>query len=396
MYIFKRGNKYHYQFQLNGKRYKKSTPFTNRRDAYEFAYREWDKIVRAKHDPAAPTLKEFQAEFLEHVKSMGCTPATLRSYTHTFAVLLEYAPIANARISDISEVTLAAFKQSVLECSQVSKATINRHLSVLRSVLHYAHRQRLITFVPHFDQFKREHRQPYIFSDADYRKWLECSREPLKSMSVLAMGTGMRVGEMLALQKDSVHLLDESDEAGFFGDVEVRTGRKAICRRRTLRLSRELRDTLQTLVSGSECQHVFTSPKDPTKPLAASVLTRQIADARTKGGFAKEASLHALRATFIRKLVEITDLHTAARIAGHRYIGTTVRFISERLDQEVARKVLGCADIQPTRRFYVRSEAATKPQGTLGRLWSTVRDWATKHFVRLMKEGIGENAVEVS
>lgn len=380
MKVYKRGETFCYEFELNGKQYKKGTRLRDRRRAEARAASEMAKLAKEV------TLREFQAGFLEHLKARGYTATTLRSYQQSLAALLKYPRLADAPISDISEGTLAEFKHSTLARDQVSKATINRYLSVLRIVLNHAHKQRLITFVPHFDRFKRESREPYIFSDADYRKWLDCSREPLKSMSVLARGTGMRVGEMLALQKNSVHLLDDPDETGAFGHVEVGTGLKPVSyHRRIVPLSRELRDMLRALISRSEGPQVFTSPTNPAKPLAAGLLTRQVADARTKGGFAKGVCLHALRATFISKMLEVADPHIVARIVGYS-IPTTIRFMNFHWDRHSTAKLLGCTDNRIAHSFVGEPKPASQFQQAIRKLWANLRLWVTQKFVPMKKK----------
>src|SRR5579862_1164859 len=152
----------------------------------------------------ATTLKQFKMQFLEYARSRQCTVNTLRSYEHSIDKLLEYAPIANASLSDISPSVIAEFTRYALFQKQVSRATANRYLSILGIALRCAWKLGLVPFVPHVERLKYRSRERYVFSEADYRKWLDCSREPLKSMSALAMHTGMRPSEMLALRKDHV------------------------------------------------------------------------------------------------------------------------------------------------------------------------------------------------
>jgi hypothetical protein len=43
------------------------------------------------------------------------------------------------------------------------------------------------------------------------------------------------------------------DNNGFFGEIQVRRGLKRTCRRRTLKINREMRDVLQALMAKSTC-----------------------------------------------------------------------------------------------------------------------------------------------
>lgn len=326
----------------------------------------------------ATTLKQFKVEFLEYVKGNGCTDASVRSYEHTIRKLLEYPPIADAPLNDISPRTIAKFTEYALVHRQVSKATLNRYLSVLRSVLRYSHKLGLIAFEPNIRMLNCKPRQPHLFTEDECLKWLDCCSEPLRSISLLAMQTGMRVGEILALQKDNVVLFDQANDTGAFGSIEVEAGLKAPHRRRTVPLSRELRDSLRVLTSRSECRHVFTCLNDPSKPLPASSVSRQVVHTRSKGGFPQRAGLHTFRSTFISKMLEVSPPHVVARIVGYS-IPTTLRFMHFDWDRNSVAKVLGCTDIR-TAHIVREAKPATQFQQPIRKLWASVRAWITQKF----------------
>jgi integrase len=167
----------------------------------------------------------------------------------------------------------------------------------------------------------------YVFFPEDYEHWLNSSPEPLKSASILARNCGICRGEMLALQKDCVALLEIPDKDGFFGEIEVRRGLKRGCRRRTLKVNRPMRDVLQALTAKSACAHVFTMPDHAEHPLSNARLGHQVRRMKAKGGFHKEAGLHTLRHTLLTEMAELTDIFTLQKIAGHNQIKTTARYV---------------------------------------------------------------------
>lgn len=329
------------------------------------------------------TLKQIKVQFLEYAKSHGCTDSTLQSYERSIARLLEYDPIADATLSGISPPIVAAFTQNAVVHKQVSRGTLNRYLSVLRMVLRYAHKSGLIAAEPDIRSLKCQQRQPYFFTEDECRKWLDCCTEPLRSVSMLAIQTGMRVSEILALEKDSVSLFDQPDDTGAYGKIEIRAAaRKARYCRRTLPVNRELRDTLRTLISDSQCQHVFTSPNNPTKPLPSRSVSRQVAHARSKGGFAKGASLNALRATFIRKMLEFSDPCTVARIMGQSPITTTMKFGPFLRHRDSVAKLLGCTATRSTNGLVRQGRSASQLQKVIRKLWVTCRTWGANMRAR--------------
>jgi integrase len=343
MKIFQRGGTYWFQLAVDGKRYKKSTGCSNRSDAVRIANSERSKMLMALEGiVSCPTLREFQSHFLAGKNASSATIRRRQTFNSNFSKLLEYPPLAEKPISDINAGDIAEFVR-ILQTKDLSNATINRHVSFLQTVLRFAQKMNFIRFVPATRMLKTERRFPYVFKEDDYRKWLECSPEPLRSMSILARHTGMRVGEMLALQKRSVALMDQSDVNGFFGEIFV-NGKN---RPRSVKLARQVRDMLHLQISGSKCQHVFTSPHTPEKAFTMSALHHQIAVVKGHCNFPAEAGLHALRVTFLVELCQVADPFTVAKIAGHSLLTTTMRLVPLlKVNWQALRTPMGCTKME--------------------------------------------------
>ena len=346
MKIFKRGGTYWFQLAVDGKRCKKSTGCSNRSDAVRVANSERLKMLMALEGIDAkkvscPTLREFQSHFLAGKNGSSATIRSRQTFNYNFSKLLEYPPLAEKPVSDINEGDIAGFVR-ILQTKDLSNATINRYVSFLQTVLRFAQKMNLIRSVPATRMLKTERRFPYVFKEDDYRKWLQCSPEPLRSMSILARHTGMRVGEMLALQKHNVALMDQSDVNGFFGEIFV-NGKN---RPRWVKLARQVRDMLHLQISGSKCQHVFTSPHAPEKAFTMSALRHQIAVVKGHGNFPAEAGPHALRVTFLIELCQVADPFTVAKIAGHSLL-TTMRLAPHlKVNWQALRTPMGCTKME--------------------------------------------------
>jgi len=355
MALFKRGEVYYYEFELYGQRYKKSTRCRNKEDAKNLEAAARLKIINDRAGiqssrTAAPTLMEFRQTFLEWVNSASDNEYTRAYHRRSFDPLLRFPKMGDTPIDKVDEPLIEAFKMWALKNvtnvkgEPVAKDTINRYLAALRKALRYAHRKlKLIDKVPVFEMYGQPEPTEYVFTDDEYEKWVNSAPELLKSASVLARWSGICRGEMLALQKDSVNLLDQPDCDGFYGEIEVRRGLKRKCRRRTLKLNREMRDALQVLMLRSRCHHVFTSPENPAKPLVRYTLDSQVRRMKAKGGFHTESGVHALRHTFLTEMGELTDPYTLQRIAGHSNITTTMRYVhpQKKAMQSAFRKLFG-------------------------------------------------------
>lgn len=339
MRVFKRGRKYYsYEFELNGVRYKKSTKCTNATDARNIATAERMRIINEaagietpKQD--VPTFREFRSTFLEWVNSELDNWRTQKFYKGYFDLLLRYDGLAGARLDQIDERVVEGFKiwmrTQVTRVGKPSgKAGVNRALQTLKKALRFARDiLKLIDRVPLIKMLPGERIRDYIFTDQEFKQWIELCPEPLRSASVIARWTGVSRNEMIALQKDSVSILDDPDGDGFYGDIIVKRGLKRDSRRRTLKVNLAVRDVLRSLLENSRCDHVFTGIRDHGRALCVHRLSRQMRRVKRKGNFHSDAGLHALRHTFLTEMGELTDPYTLQRIAGHSNITTTMRYV---------------------------------------------------------------------
>lgn len=106
--------------------------------------------------------------------------------------------------------------------------------------------------------------------------------------------------EMLKLMKDCVRLHSEQRADGkICGELIIKRGLKRRARKRKLVIDHEMKEVLERLLKDSQCDYVFTSPQDPTKPLGPWVLEEQIGQIRKKIKTHPDAGLHAMRHTFL-------------------------------------------------------------------------------------------------
>ena len=145
-------------------------------------------------------------------------------------------------------------------------------------------------------------------------RYLTAARNRL--MILLALQTGMRVGDLINLRFEDV----ERDT----GRCHLKNGKGAKDRVLFLRAGTisDLID-LADLFKGHNTGLVFTTLKGE-RPVQAQYLRRMIAEKAKKAGISKRVHFHLLRHTYLTRLYsETKNIRLVQQIAGHTSIATT-------------------------------------------------------------------------
>lgn len=168
-----------------------------------------------------------------------------------------------------------------------------------------------------------ETREPKGLKTTDLRRLLRAAKDNLRDYAILEMlvGTGLRVGELLALQVSDVKISERS------GSVIVRQGKHD--NYREIPLTRDVRKALQDYL---EQEH-----PEPTNPEALlwigrkGSLTQRSSVKRLLEKYAHLANVaapspHALRHTFATRYLTANphDLRGLARLLGHSNLNTVM------------------------------------------------------------------------
>jgi integrase len=274
-----------------------------------------------------PTLRQFEEKFNRWVRENCDNERTQQYYVTNYQRLLEYVPLANCRVDQVDEPVVEQYKSFMLGREEASKTTINHYLRCLKKCLRYAWRMKLRPDQPTFPLFTEGKGREFIFDDQTYTNWLAASPSPLYEASVLARECGICRGEMLALQRDCIEMLEEPDEDDLYGELDIRRGLKRSYRRRKLRITAAMREALLPLLRRSQCEYVFTSLDEPSQPLSVNTLSDQCNTTRYLLKLPFGVGLHAFRHTFLTEMARIVDPFTLQKIAGHANIATTMKYV---------------------------------------------------------------------
>jgi integrase len=380
MAIYKRGRVYWFSFLWKGGHVQQSTRQGNPNVARTLEAACRTALAKGeagiKERKPAPTLAEFSQRFADYVQTRSAEkPQTIRFYAEKLQRLLEFEPLASARLDAVDEALIESFvqwrsqqmnrlgsnrdpksKAPARPPMPVAPATVNRSLATLRKLLRLAHEWRVIERVPRIRLLPGERNREFILSHAQERLYLEMAPQPLRDFAALDVDTGLRVGEALALEWPDVHL--EPAPGAKFGYVHVRDGKSRFARR-NVPLTPRAREVLASRKARSIASQVFAESSD--SPMLNTSLDHLHKELRETLKMPTEFVLHSLRHTYGTRLSEGgADAFAIMRLMGHSSVTVSQRYVHptpealeravERLDglnQEATKRLTG--GLKPSR-----------------------------------------------
>jgi integrase len=311
--------------------------------------------------PEAPLLKNFSQRFLDAIQvRCAAKPATVLFYSKKLARLLMFESLANSPLDEIDEVLIEKFVQH--RSKQVSPASVNRELATLRRLLRLAQEWKVIDRVPRIRLLRGERTRDFVLSHQQEHLYLEAAPQPLRDVALLMLDTGLRLGEVVALQWRDVHL--EPVNGARYGYLQIRDGKSANARRNVC-LADRAKAMLEERIAIRKSHWVF--PGDPGKPFQATSLDHQHAKLRALLKFPSDFVLHSLRHTLLTRLGHAgVDAFTMMRIAGHSSVTISQRYVHptpETLERAFERlEALNCSAGKPETALTVPTNLPTLEQ----------------------------------
>lgn len=258
-----------------------------------------------------PSFSEFAGDFRKSVETQ-CKPSTVEFYFSKLDRLLEFTPLAQARIDQIDEAMIASYVQHRRE--SVSPASCNRELATLRKALRLAQEWRIINRVPRIRMLSGERSREFVLSRKQEKIYLDFAPEPLKDAATLMLDAGLRVGEVLGLEWRDVKLTPATGAPNGF--VSIRHGKTANARR-FIPITSRVRAMFEARKAESKGQFVFTDGSGDA-PLSRFTLRDQHVKIRQMMKLPSDFVIHSFRHTCLTRLGESgTDIFSIMKWAGH-------------------------------------------------------------------------------
>ena len=216
MRIYKRGNTYWCEFQVENKRYQLSCKTKDKKLAGEIAAALQSDIVRKKFDIPAKYNKQhiFKDTYREYIKSVSNAPTTLMNKNialNHFLPVFENKNLADITVSDVKMYQLQRKLDIIQRHKNIGKreqdinfAWLNKEISILSNFFNFCIENGLIDKNPAFKIKKlNELSRLKTLSDEDINKLIAGATNKLtKDLITFLIYTGCRKGEALNLKWD--------------------------------------------------------------------------------------------------------------------------------------------------------------------------------------------------
>lgn len=323
---------WHYDFRVNGQRYRNTTETDDKHQARDIEARERARILEGRHGIRRQpdiTFRQFAEIYMRdhsvpHKRSAERDRYTLKILNGYFGALILHEVTAH-RIEQFKRERLAGRWRAHGQkgtSKPIRPATVNREVDTLKSILSKAVEWGKLLASPArgIKRLKVENTRTRTLTDDEQARLLAASPKKLRAILLLALITGARIGELLALRWEHV----DADALTF---LETKNGKS-----RRIPLSPAIKTVLGTLAR----QHawVFTNAQTeaPYKSVR-QVFNRAVTRAKILTG---DVTLHTLRHTALSRMIaDNLDDYTVMAVSGH----SSTRMLARYTHPSEARKL---------------------------------------------------------
>lgn len=338
MSIFKRGNKYWIDFRYNGFRYRQSSPENTAAGArmYESLLRQ--KAVKGEPigitSDEMPVFSEFTSRWMDvYVRTNNKHSEILNKESVLRAHLVPF--FGSKKLDKIKTVDIESYKSMKLQSGQSPKS-VNNHLIVLNKCFNTAKDWCILENIPKIKLLRVPPQEFDFLDEANCQLLIDNCEGILRNMVLVALKTGLRFGELIALQwtdidfANSLMTVQRSITRGVIGSPKSN-------RIRYIPFLDEVKDIL--LDMRSETGFVFQG--DNGQALNSVTCLRWLHKSCKKAGLRK-IGWHTLRHTFASHLAQKGfSIIIIKELLGHADIKTTMRYshLSGQVTREAVRSL---------------------------------------------------------
>lgn len=269
--------------------------------------------LAVRDDREVVTLAEYAPEYLKRHETKRSANRDQRGVRR---VLLKH--LGNKPLSEICQLDVERIRQARRN-EGCSNATINRDISLLHHMLNRAVDLGYLEHNPiaRVKKLKEPPRDPYIFNPAEIDAMVEHAPPTIRHMIALGICTGMRAGELLALNWEDVDMVR--------GILTVRHSKSGKPRYLAFNDDDAVAATLRTL------RPKGIKPEGPVFRTSRGTRYRWYAQdwkaALARAGLPTWAWFHDLRHTFGTIAASVSPLPEVQQAMGHSAVAVTMKYI---------------------------------------------------------------------
>jgi len=260
------------------------------------------------------TFKDYSKVYFEnYVKVKKAKPETDKSIINGLIPFF-----GSMRMSEVNKFHVDSYIKKIQDRG-LKESTINLHLNILRRMFNkakewsYSIKENPVSG----DRlFKVPEDDKKVVSEQEYNSILKNADEHLRPILVCLMNTGMRKGEVLSLQWDSVDLKNRV--------LTIEGDSNKVKKVKRIPINDDLHDVLKQLSEQRDgCQNVFIYLNRPIKSVESS-----FKNAIKRAGIKRKITLHYFRHTAgTRMMANGVDAYTVMKILGHSSLKMTEHYL---------------------------------------------------------------------
>jgi len=272
------------------------------------------------------TLIEAHKKFIGDLKKKGRASATTVAYSQDITQLIDF--LANQKLNEANKVELEHLNKFMtsLEADGLKNKTISRKTNSTRTFFKYLKQENLIDINPaqNLEHPEVKSKDPRILSKQEYRSLRDAVRKDIRTAAIveLLLQTGIRIGELARLSLSDVKLNGGKGEIYIsdFGSHEARVVPINDAAEEAIAEYIKIRPT------NVKSENFFITKTG--RPLLVrnirATLNRYFTNAEINN-----VKVNDLRHTFIaHHLTQGTNLLTISKIAGHKRLSTTEKYLN--------------------------------------------------------------------
>lgn len=196
--LFKRGDIWWIDYRVGGRRIRESAETTKRVEAEALRARRKLDLFEGKNFPDRKSGELDMAGLLELWRKGRSSKASWRQDEQRLGAIVEhFGP--DRSINTLLPADIDQLRSALAEGREA--ATVNRYLAVLRSALNYAAVNRYAHRDPMAGvKLAKEQGRDRICAPEEFASLVECAQGDLRLVIILGHETGMRLGEILAIE----------------------------------------------------------------------------------------------------------------------------------------------------------------------------------------------------